>query len=127
MGGISGVSPLRVKGPSEYVVVKGSFAPNGGSAIDATKNKGRGFSVARTGAGLFLITFEQVGYDLVEAEATLQVAASADSKAQLGTYDGTAKTLVVRTITGAAAADIAADANNRVNFSATFNQSGTLK
>src|SRR3990172_8848091 len=78
MGGISGVSPLRVKGPSEYVVVKGSFAPNGGSAIDATKNKGRGFSVARTGAGLFLITFEQVGYDLV---SMLKRAAGGDSPA----------------------------------------------
>lgn len=127
MANPTGFSPLRVKGPSEYLVVKGSFAPNGASALDATAVKGRGFSVARSGVGIFTVTFDAVGVDLVSTLASLRLNASANSMAQPGAYDATAKTLIIRTLTAGADADIAANANNRVSFEVTFNLSSVLK
>ena len=40
------------------VMVAGSFVPNGSSAIDNTKNQGKGWSVAYTSTGLYTITFD---------------------------------------------------------------------
>lgn len=108
----------------EYVLVGGSFAPNGASAIVATSNRGKGFTVARTSAGLFTVTFTNDYMALVAAWATVGLAVAADMHAQIGTYTGpsgtTAATLTIRTIAVATETDIAADANNRVNFGCLF-------
>lgn len=81
-----------------------SFAPNGSSAVAATSNRGNGFTVARTSTGLFTITFTNVGSELIGAWPSLQLATAAGRKVQLGTYDATAKTLLVRVLGAAAAA-----------------------
>lgn len=111
--------PIKHLNP-EVVVISGSFAPNGSSAIDATSNKGRGFSVAYTTTGKYTITLADAYADILCCMATLQLAATDDKILQIrGAIDvTTAKTVVleVRDISGAAAADISADAANRIHF-----------
>jgi hypothetical protein len=100
-------------------VIAGSFAPNGSSAVDAASVKGKGFSVARTSAGLFTITLQDAYTALLGADAVLQLAAAADQFVQIGAVDVvTAKTIQIRVwdISDAAVADVAANANNRINF-----------
>lgn len=103
------------------VVVLGvSFAPNGTSAVDQASIRGRGVeSVTRDNVGLFTVKLADVYPTLLACTATLQLA-SADDKcvANIGTVDLNARTVVVRIydISGAALADVAADANNRVNL-----------
>lgn len=105
------------------IVVEGSFAPNGGSAIAATSNKGKGWTVARTSAGLFTVTFDAKYVDLLAAIATAQLATAADINAQVGTYTPASKTLTIRTIAVATETDVAANANNRINFICVFDNS----
>lgn len=105
----------------EIVEVSGSFAPAGTGAPTAVR--GTGFTVSRTGVGTFRVTFDRVFPLLVSAQATLQLSASADTQAQLGAVDLTAKTAVIRTITAGSDADISANANNRVNFTFKFRNS----
>lgn len=106
----------------ESITIEGSFAPNGSSAVSSSSVKGKGFSVARTAAGVFTITFQEKFNDMLVANATLQLATAADQFAQVGTYTAASKTLVINVwdVSGAALADVAADSNNRINFSATF-------
>lgn len=105
----------------ETVLIAGSFAPAGTGAPTAVQ--GKGFTVARTGVGTFLVTFADKYAALAAATGTLQLAALADSVIQFGSYDASAKTLVVRVLTAGVAADVAADANNRVHFDLTFRNS----
>ncbi len=95
-------------------LIAGSWAPAGAGAVTAVK--GEGFSVARTGVGVFTITLQDFYADLESAEACIQLAAAGDTYAQVGSYDAALRTLVVRTLTAGVVADIAADAFNRVNF-----------
>jgi hypothetical protein len=109
----------------ELVAVVGSFAPNGSSAPQTVK--GKGFTVARTGAGQFTITFTDKYYDLVSIQSTLQLASAAASVVQVGAYSATNKTLVLTVLTESSgalvAADVSANANNRVNFTCWFRNS----
>lgn len=93
----------------------GGFRTNGGSSPTAIYGNWIS-SVARTGAGAYTVTLKNdfKGLHCTGKSATLQLAAAGDSKVVLGPYDATAGTQVVTTITTAAAADIAADANNIV-------------
>lgn len=108
----------------ENVVVSGSFAPDTANA--PTDVRGVGFSVARTSTGLFTITFDSKYYQVNSATAALQLATGDDKVAQIGAYTAptatASGTLQIRVwdISGAAVADVAANANNRVNFSVTF-------
>ncbi len=111
--------PIRALG-KRYVIVAGSFAPNGASAISAASNKGKGFTAARTDVGAYLITFTDKWTDLVSVTFTQQRAAVADGVPQAGTYDASAKTLVVTNLVGATPTEIAANANNRIHFLAIF-------
>jgi hypothetical protein len=99
------------------VHIQGSFAPAGTGA--PTAQLGKGFSVARTSAGLFTITLQDKYVSLLSGQAHLQLATGADQFVQLGTIDvASAKTVQIRVwdISAAAVADISADANNRVHF-----------
>jgi hypothetical protein len=106
-----------------HVEVGGSWAPNGASAIVATSNRGKGWTVARTGTGQFTITFSDRYPKLISATATAQLATPADIVPQVGTYDATAKTLIVTLLAAAVATDVAVNANNRVNFRVLFSNS----
>ncbi len=118
-------SPLRALN-RETVLMEGSFAPNGSSAVAASSRSGLGFSVARTGTGAFLVTFSDKFASVIKASAHLQLATPADSDAQVGTIDLAAKTMVITVLTAGSPADIAADANNRINFSVSFRNSAAV-
>jgi hypothetical protein len=113
--------PIRALG-KRYVIVAGSFAPNGSSAISAASNKGKGFTVAWTSTGLYTITFTDKWTDLVSFTASLQLTTAADDFIQVGVYNATNRTITVRTwdVSDNALANIAADAGNRINFCAIF-------
>lgn len=99
-------------------VIAGSFAPDGTNPVSAVK--GKGFSVARTGVGIFTVTLEDTYVDLLDAQVSLQLNSADDKFMQLGPIDvQSAKTIVLRCwdISGAALTDIAAHAQNRVHFS----------
>lgn len=112
------------------VCIMGSFAPNGASAVDPTQTKGRGFTVARTGAGVFTISFDDIFVDFLAFDASVQLSAIADLKAQFGAFTvGTAttkSTLVLNILAVAVATDIAANAQNRVHFRAWFRKSTAI-
>ncbi len=113
----------------ELVPIVGSFAPNGSSAIVASSRKGLGWSVAYTSTGLYTITFSDTFASLVSFTCDLQLAAAADSFLQMGTLVNTSTPVVqIRNwdISGAAVADIAANANNRIHFVAWLRNSAAL-
>ena len=109
-----------------YVTVTGSFAPNGTNAVVAASNKGVGFSVARTSAGLFTLTFADKHYDLISFVAGLRLASADDKCLVGGVYVAASKTLTITVWdkSGAAATDIAVNANNRISFKCEFQYAG---
>lgn len=108
-------SPMR-----ELIVLAGSFAPNGSSALDLTQRKGLNFTVSRTSAGLFKITLSDKYADIVSAVASLQAPAAIDLVPQIGlivaSNSTTAASVEIRLLAAAVATDQAANANARVNF-----------
>lgn len=106
------------------VHVAGSFAPDSGN--DPTDVKGTGFTVAWTSTGLYTITFNDLYNDLESFQVSLQLASGDDKIVQSGTYTAASKTMTVRVwdIGAAAVADITANANNRINFTAVFKNTG---
>jgi len=110
------------------VVVLGiSFAPNGASAVDQTTIRGRGVaSVSRADVGTFVVALADQYPTLLSCTATLQVASPDDKvAANIGTVDLPSKTLVVRIydISTGAPADVAANAQNRVNLTLVLKNS----
>jgi hypothetical protein len=103
------------------VDIDGSFAPAGTGAV--TSVNGAGFSVARTGVGVFEITFVDKYVELVAANATVQLNALADTDAVIGPWTASTKKLQIFVKTAGVAADIAANANNRIHFQVTFRNS----
>jgi hypothetical protein len=108
----------------EMVPIMGSFAPD--TADPVTSAKGKGYTVAYTSPGTYTVTFTHGWNDLISATATLQLASADDKFAQIGTYTAAtasaSATLVIRVLdaSGAAVAEVAANANNRVNFTCWF-------
>ena len=113
----------------DYVDLDMSFAPNGSSAVAASSIRGKGvFSVARTAAGLFTVTFTSDYAALVSGRITVQITGDAtDLCPQLGDFTaGTSSarpTLKCRLMTATTPTDLAADANNRVHLMLTFRKS----
>jgi hypothetical protein len=104
----------------KYAIVAGSFAP--AAAAAPTTVRGKGFSVARGGTGNFVLTFDQLYKNLISATATLQLATAADQFCVVESYVAASKTLDINVwdVSDAAVADVAANANNRVNFICVF-------
>lgn len=114
-------SQKRCRGKG-LVDVHGSFRPNSTSAVSSAYNKGNGWSVARTSTGLFSVTFDEDYYELVSVVVTLQLATGADQFCQVGTWTSATRVLQIRVwdVSGAAVADVASDADNKIHFVATF-------
>lgn len=122
---MSSKHPYNVQGVTRAVVeVSGSFAPD--TADPPTDVRGDGFSVVRTSTGLFTLTLDKVFPVCISAVPGLQLAAADDKHVQIGVVDLAAKTVQIRImdVGGAAVADIAANANNRINFTLKFKNSG---
>lgn len=95
--------------------LSGGFRPNGAGSITAFYGNWIQ-SVTRNGAGDYTVTMKNdfKGLYCHGKRATLQLSAVADSKVVLGPYSATAGTQQLWVVTGAAAADIAANADNIV-------------
>lgn len=126
------VSPTG--GPAQLVTIWGSFLTNGASNPVAASNRGHPFSVVRTSAGLYTITFGGATlatgqYGVKQVVAFLPVlgkgAAGSAIRAHPGTQVDLSGTVQVRLedATGTAT-DLAAGADNRVNFVAAYFQGG---
>jgi len=74
-------------------IVSGSFAPAGTSAPTAVK--GRGFSVTRTGVGLYLLTFRQPYAHMLSALADIRLVAPIGYEIKFGAYSAANKTLAI--------------------------------
>lgn len=116
-------------------LIAGRFFPDTANAPTyAGASKHPGWSVVRTSAGLFTVTFSERFAQLVALEApALQLATGGDQKVEYGAFSigdaTTLPTLQIRVwdISGAAVADIAANANNSISFGAwVSNQEGIL-
>ncbi len=111
-------TPMR-----EVAPVVGSFAVNNTSAVSLASRKGLGWTVVRTSAGLFTVTFTDKYFDLIAFTASIQRASADDQYLQMGTLVNTATPVIqIRMIDASAGTvvDMAANANNRINFTAWF-------
>ena len=103
------------------VLVGGSFRPNG-AAILAGSEIGPGWTVARTGVGLYVVTFNEAFNALKAFWAGVREAAGTPTFAQGGDFSLANRTVQIRVMQEAAgafaAADLASDVNNVVNFMA---------
>lgn len=110
------------------VLVPFSFAPDTAANPAAGTQKGQGVtSVVHTGTGLFTLTLDDTWGQLDSFTTTLQLATAADQFAQGGTYVAASKTLVIAVwdISGNAVADVAKNANNRINVNLVFRNSAS--
>ncbi len=98
------------------ILIAGSFAPDGASAIGTVK--GKGFTAAWTSTGLFTITFTRTALAVISCWCTPQAHVTADLNLQFGDIDVvTARTAVIKNAPAGVVADFAAaNAQNRVHF-----------
>lgn len=99
----------------ELKQIFGTIFPAG---TGAPTKVGVGFSVARTSAGLFTITLDDLYPSLVSKWCSLSLATPAtDHHLQFDAEDvATAGTITLTHLTGGVAADIAANADNNISF-----------
>ena len=108
--------------------IRGSFAPNGSSAIAAASNRGAQgwWSVAYVSTGLYRITLDKGGPSIESVVASLQLATAAARYIQVGAVTASARTIDIRVIDASGVVqDVAADANNRINFAVEVRGSST--
>jgi hypothetical protein len=98
------------------VLIAGSFAPAAAGAPTAIRGAGIA-GIVRTAQGVFTVTLMDVWNQCDTAKATLQLAAAAARSVQVGAINLALRTVVIRVVDAAGAEqDVAANANNRVNF-----------
>lgn len=108
------------------VQVSGSFATNAAASPAAASNVGGPFSVARVAQGQLRVTLPYSVKHVMSAVCTLQTAAVTTLRAQMGPIVA-APTSLTSTFdiwildAGGLAQDLAANANNRVNFQLVVN------
>ena len=103
--------PLRCLDRGYYELI-GSFQCNAANA--PLLPSGVGWVATRTGLGVYLVTLSEPILEFVSGCATLALNASAAQYCQLGAVVVATPSVVIRIPGGA---DVAAHANNRVNFS----------
>ena len=117
--------PTEIIGKNR-VIYSGAFKPNGSSAVANSSNKGKGWTVARTSTGLFTVTINSVLGQIDSVVASLQLATADDKYVNVGTIVVASKTFILHVwdISGGAVADVAANANNWINFTLIGRASG---
>ena len=113
------------------VSIYGTFFPDGVAALDATKNEGHGYSVARTNVGEFTVTLSRVYRRLISKMVSLQVAAlNADEEVVFGDINLAAGTIIIqlRKVSTLAAVEAGAyDANESISFILVLKESSNRK
>lgn len=90
-----GVGRIRPVG-GEQILISGSFRPNGASGVVSSSEKGAGWSVARSGTGLYTVTFNEKLRDGVRAIASIREAGADFIHVQCGDYVAASRTLQIR-------------------------------
>lgn len=129
-------APAALSANKGEVVIAGAFSTNGASSPVAFRgpdglgtDKPAGItSITRTGTGEFTLTFDDNFYAMTSAQVSLMLGTAGDSKVQFTGVPGnlntsSALTQKITTITGTAAADIAAASGNEVFFEFRFKRS----
>lgn len=102
--GYSTTHPIRGTQP-EQLIVAGTFRPNGSSAIAAANNKGFGWSVARTGTGVYTVTLDERLPDHVAFHVNARTTTTThEILAQISAYSAANKTITIRTFRNVIAA-----------------------
>lgn len=108
----------------ETKTVEGRFYPQGTGAVVNGSNVGRGFTVTRTGVGVFDIDFEEAYVDFLDFEGTPNMATGVNHVRVTAQKRNSQNALTGLTITNfsnaAAAVDIAAAATSFISFSAVM-------
>jgi len=84
---IGAIAPVRING---------AFRPNSSSGIVSGSQKGHGYTVARTSAGLYTITFDEPLKRFMGCKAFVREADGRRIAVQAGDYNASAKTLQLR-------------------------------
>jgi len=109
--------------------IQGSFGPNGAGALDVTKVKGHGFTVAHSGAGAFTVTLLDVYLSAVDLECSLQLGAAAAVRVLIGVVNLSAKTIqiLVTDMDGTTLSDaIISAAGSRINFNFSLKRTSSI-
>jgi hypothetical protein len=80
----------------ETIFLSGAFRPNSSSGVVSGSSKGKGWSVARTSAGLYTITLADKYPAMVSGWAGVREAAGKATFCQLGDYVAASKTVQLR-------------------------------
>jgi hypothetical protein len=100
-------------------LLSGSFAVNGSSAPVAAGIKGTGFTVARSGTGVYTITLTAPIVDVVALHVSRTEATAGTFLVSATAYESASRTFTITTTTPAAqdtASNVAADTSNRISF-----------
>jgi hypothetical protein len=101
------------------VVIAGSFAPNGSSALSSASTLGAGFTVARTGVGVFTVTLSDK-YTACHSIVPAGMGAAIFIEASAWNSSTNSFTITNLDDVAGSAADVAANAANRINFIAVM-------
>lgn len=119
--------PVRAE-MREATLVAGSIAPNAGSALVAGTTRGVGFTAAFISLGVFRLTLLEAYTEITAKKISLQLNALADTDVMFGPFVAavgtTPATLDILVKTAGVAANIAANANNRIDFELTCRRTG---
>ena len=106
------------------VVLAMSWRPDGATGVVAGANLGRGFSVARTGVGVYQITLDESYNHLLSSVGSVREATGTVHNVTFGAYTAANRTLDVYVRDGTnTAADLTSDANNVINVTLTLQKS----
>jgi hypothetical protein len=101
-------------------VLTGSFATNGSSDPAEASTKGVGFTVARSGTGVYTITITAPIVDVVAMQVTRSEGTAGTFLVSPSAYSTSTRQFTVTTTTPGApstASNVAAATDNRINFS----------
>jgi len=120
---------LRILGVGRAVIAGRFFPLDTVTPVNAN-NKGKGYTVARTGQGIYLITLDDKYRELIHFGATVQTTLATSWTASFGVYTvpttPAPATIELRTRQGGTLADLTAGADNSVAFWLTFSNSSVV-
>ena len=109
------------------IEISARFFPNGSSAIDNTKNIGKGWTVAWTSTGLYTITLANHYVQIDCALATLNLAAAGAQFINGAGVSASANTITIRVVNASGSvSDVSANANNYINWTAILSTSSMV-
>lgn len=127
---------LQSVGAINQTVVAGSFAPQDSTTITSSNIKGYVSSVNLSLSGTYTVTLPSTFPELLSGTITNQSLTAAGIALELGAYDPTAGTFVIRalrntSITAGGVAftgiNIPADTNSRIHFNLVMRNSGVTR